>query len=64
MLIWVVRAIMFFAAIIASWFVARDAVNFSVIQLVAAVFLITTLVAVAACWEAIADRLKSKKQGS
>jgi hypothetical protein len=60
---WVVRALLFIAAIIASWFVARDAVNFGIIQLVVALFLITGLVAVAAFWEALADRLKSKKTG-
>jgi hypothetical protein len=63
MLSWVVRAIMFAAAIIAGWFVARDAVNFGVIQLVAALFLITAFVAVAAFWEALAERLKSKRTG-
>ena len=58
---WILRPIMVIAAVIAGWFVARDAVNFSVIQMVVGLLLITTLVAIAACWEMIADRLKSKK---
>ena len=61
MLNWILRPIMVIAAVIAGWFVARDAVNFSVIQMVVGLLLITTLVAIAACWEMIADRLKSKK---
>ena len=58
---WILRPIMVIAAVIAGWFVARDAVNFSVIQMVVGLLLITTLVAIAACWEMIADRLKNKK---
>ena len=61
MLNWILRPIMVIAAVIAGWFVARDAVNFSVIQMVVGLLLITALVAVAACWEMIADRLKSRK---
>ena len=52
---------MVIAAVIAGWFVARDAVNFSIIQMVVGLLLITALVAVAACWELIADRLKKKE---
>ncbi len=54
------RPVMFFAAIIAGWFVARDAVNFNVIQMVVALFLITAIVAIAAFWETLSDWLKSK----
>ena len=57
----ILRPIMVIAAVIAGWFVARDAVNFSVVQMVVGLLLITALVAVAACWEMIADRLKSRK---
>jgi hypothetical protein len=52
---------MIIAAIIAGWFVARDAVNFSIIQMVVGLLLITAVVAIAACWETISDRLKGKK---
>ena len=58
---WILRPIMVIAAVIAGWVVARDAVNFSVIEMVVGLLLITTLVAIAACWEMIADRLKNKK---
>ncbi len=58
------RPIMFFAAIIAGWFVATDAVNFGVIQMVVALFLITVVVAVAAFWETISDWFESKGKSS
>lgn len=61
MLNWILRPIMVIATVIAGWFVARDAVNFSVIQMVVGLLLITALVALGACWEMIADRLKDKK---
>lgn len=54
------RPVMFFAAIIAGWFVARDAVNFNIIQMVVALFLITAVVAAAAFWETLSDWFKSK----
>lgn len=58
----IVRPIMILAAIIASYFVARDAVNFSIVQMVVALLLITGLVAVAAFWEFLADWFKARKQ--
>lgn len=58
------RPVMFFAAIIAGWFVARDAVNFNIIQMVVALFLITAIVAIAAFWETLSDWLKSKNAKS
>jgi hypothetical protein len=53
---------MILAAFIASYFVARNAVNFSIVQMVVALLLITGLVAVAAFWEFLADRLNAKKR--
>ena len=61
MLNWILRPIMAIAAVIAGWVVARDAVNFSVIEMVVGLLLITALVGLATCWEMIADRHKSKK---
>ena len=52
------------AAIIAGWFVARDAVNFNIIQMVVALFLITAIVAIAAFWETLSDWFKSKNAKS
>lgn len=58
----IIRPIMIIAAVIAGWFVARDAVNFSIVQMVVGLILITALVAVAACWELISDWFKNKKK--
>lgn len=55
------RPVMIIAAVIASWFVARDAVNFTIIQLVVALLLITALVALGAFWEVLTDWLKNRK---
>jgi len=56
------RPIMILAAFIASYFVARDAVNFSIVQMVVALLLIAGLVGVAAFWEILADRFNAKKR--
>lgn len=56
------RPIMLLAGAIAGWFVAEDAVNFGVIQMVVALFLITLVVAVAAFWETLTDWLTSRKK--
>jgi hypothetical protein len=58
----IIRPIMILAAVIASYFVVRDAVNFSIIQMTIALLLITILVAIAAFWEFLADRLNAKKR--
>lgn len=59
---WLLRPVLFLAAIIAGWFVAEDAVNFGVVQMVVAVVLITILVAIAAFWEAILDWLSERRK--
>ncbi len=59
---WLLRPVLFLAAIIAGWFVAEDAVNFGVVQMVVAVVLITILVAIAAFWEAILDWLNERRK--
>jgi hypothetical protein len=41
---------MFIASIITAWFVARDAANFEIIQMVISLLLITLLLAIAAFW--------------
>ena len=56
----IIRPIMILAAAIASYFVARDAVNFTIIQMVVALLLITVLVALAAFWEFFAERFSLK----
>jgi hypothetical protein len=52
---WLLRPILLLAAVIAGWFVAEDAANFGIIQMVVAVLLIAALVAIAAFWEAMLD---------
>ena len=54
-LTWLLRPLLLLAAVIAGWFVAEDAANFGVIQMVVAVLLIAALVAFAAFWEAMLD---------
>jgi len=61
---WLIRGLLFLAAIITGWFIADDAPNFSVIQMVVAVFLLTFLVALAAFWEAAIEWLRERRPKS
>jgi hypothetical protein len=47
---WIVRLLFVVAGFIASWFVARDALNFGTVQMVIAVFLFTFVVMTIAFW--------------
>lgn len=47
---WLLRIVLFVSASIASIFVARDAPNFSVIQMLAAVIMCAAIVALIAMW--------------
>jgi hypothetical protein len=58
---WLIRPIFLVAAIIAGWFVAEDAANFGIVQMVVAILLITALVALAAFWEAALEWFKERK---
>jgi hypothetical protein len=58
---WVVRILMLMAGLITSWFVARDASNFSVIQGVVAMLLIALFVSVAAFWPSIVGFFTGKR---
>ena len=55
-----IRPIMFLSAAIAAFFVARDAPNFTIIQMVVGLLLIVALVAIGAFWETLSDRLGRK----
>ncbi len=57
----VVRILMLMAGLITSWFVARDASNFSVIQGVVAMLLIALFVSVAAFWPSIVGFFAGKR---
>lgn len=50
MLSWIVRLLLIAAGFVAEWFVARDSLNFGVIQAVITLLMITMIVAVAAFW--------------
>lgn len=51
---WIVRLLMAVAGIVAAWFIAKDALNFGIVQAVIALLLVTLIVAVLAlrpiCW--------------
>lgn len=57
-----VRPIMFFSAAIAAFFVARDAPNFTVVQMVVGLLLIVALVGIGAFWESLADHFGRKSK--
>lgn len=58
MLGWLVRILLVVAGFIASWFVARDALNFDIVQMVVAIFLFTIIVAIAAFWDVLVNWLR------
>lgn len=57
---WLIRPILIVAAVIAGWFVAEEAPNFGVVQMVVAVFLIAALVGLAAFWEALLEQWRER----
>ena len=50
MLSWIVRLLLIVAGFVAEWFVARDSLNFGVIQAVVTLLLVAMIVAVTAFW--------------
>ncbi|EHL30061.1 hypothetical protein [Legionella drancourtii] len=61
MLGWIVRLLLVMSGSIASWFVARDALNFAVVQMVIAVLLFTLVIAIAAFWSTLKNWFKRKE---
>jgi hypothetical protein len=59
---WLIRPLLLVAAVIAGWFVAEDAVNFGIVQMVVAIILIAALVALAALWEEVIERLRDTRK--
>jgi hypothetical protein len=55
---WLLQPIMAAAAAIATWFVAEDSANFGVVQMAAAVLLMTTIVALATFWRSLFSWIK------
>jgi hypothetical protein len=62
MLTWLIRLIMTVSAGIVGWFVSRDAANFSVLQLAMLLLLMAALIAIAAFWAVLGDRIKEMIQ--
>lgn len=60
---WIVRLLLVISGSIASWFVARDALNFAVVQMVIAVLLFTVVIFIAAFWSTIKNWFIHKDQG-
>lgn len=60
-LTWLMRPLLLLAAVIAGWFVAEDATNFRLVQMVVAILLITLAVALAAFWETVVDWWRDRK---
>ncbi|HEX2843131.1 hypothetical protein [Hyphomicrobium sp.] len=58
---WLLRPLLLLAAVIAGWFVAEDATNFGLIQMVVAILLITLAVGLAAFWETVVDWWRDRK---
>lgn len=58
MLGWIVRMLLVLAGSITSWFVARDALNFTIIQMVVTVFLFTISVIIIAFWQELSEFIK------
>jgi hypothetical protein len=56
MIAWLLRLILIPAGFIASWFVAKDAPNFGIVQAIVALFLIVFIVAVIALTRGDAKR--------
>ena len=58
----VVRVLLIAGGLAASWFVARDALNFPIMSFVAALFLFIFLVALLVFWPMIVQKL-SRRSG-
>jgi hypothetical protein len=59
---WLIRPLLLLAAVIAGWFVAEDAANFGLVQMVVAILLITALVILAAFWEWVVERMSADRR--
>lgn len=61
MLQWIIRVLLVVSGSIASWFVARDELNFAVVQMVVAVLLFTAIIAIIAFWPILKRWFKRKE---
>ena len=60
MLQWIIRALFVVSGSISSWFVAKDALNFEIVQMVISVLLFTIAIAILAFWPTIKSWFKRK----
>ena len=60
MLNWVVRILLAAAGVIAAWFVAPEASNFAIVQMVVSLLLITFFVGLAAFWPSLVRLLRPR----
>jgi uncharacterized membrane protein YoaK (UPF0700 family) len=58
---WIIRGLWFVAGIVTGWFIANDAMNFGVIQMMVALLLIVLIIAASAFWP---ERWKMKPERS
>ena len=63
MVTWIVRLVLVVAGMIASWFIAEDAVKFPVVQMTVAVLIIVFGVIVATFWRPRWNRKTTKSSG-
>jgi len=59
---WIVRIVMALAGVVTGWFVAREAANFGLFQMVVAILLLVFFVAVAAFWPSLAGLLRNRRE--
>jgi hypothetical protein len=62
MLNWVVRILLAAAGVIAAWFVAPEASNFAIVQMVVSLLLITFFVGLAAFWPSLVRLFRPERR--
>lgn len=55
---WIVRGLLILAGLITGLFVAKEALNFKIIQMIVAIILFTAIILIAACWPMLVDLYK------
>ncbi|MFT4058054.1 MAG: hypothetical protein QM652_00740 [Legionella sp.] len=58
---WIIRALLVISGSITSWFVAQDALNFAIVQMVIAVLLFTLVIFIIAFWPLVKKLFKRKE---
>lgn len=58
---WIARILMSLAAFVTAWFVARDAPNFGLIQVIVSMFLVILLIGGAAFWPFLVSLIRNRR---